>query len=56
LAAASGSYHLRTIRTLIQRHAARQEQFEFVSEHPLIRELADYGQFVHNSFQKEPVP
>jgi len=56
LATAAGSYHLRTIRTLIQRHADRQEQFDFMSEHPLIRDLADYGQFVHSSFQKEPVP
>jgi transposase len=56
LACASGSYHLRTIRTLIQRDADRQEQFDFMTEHPLIRDLADYGQFVHSSFQKEPVP
>jgi transposase len=56
VAAAAGAYHLRTIRTLIQRHADQQEQFDFMSEHPLIRDLADYGQFVHTSFQKEPVP
>jgi hypothetical protein len=56
LACASGSYHLRTIRTLLQRDADRQEQFDFMTEHPLIRDLADYGQFVHSSFQKEPVP
>ena len=56
VAAASGCYHLRTLRTLLQRHADQQEQFDFMSEHPLIRDLADYGQFVHTSFQKEPVP
>jgi len=56
LAAASGCYHLRTLRTLLQRHAGQQEQFDFMTEHPLIRDLADYGQFVHTSFQKEPVP
>jgi transposase len=56
LADASGCYRLRTIRTLIQRHAAQQEQFDFMTEHPLIRDLADYGQFVHTSFQKEPAP
>jgi transposase len=53
LAAASGAYHLRTIRTLLQRHADEQEQFDFMTKHPLIRDLADYGQFVHTSFQKE---
>jgi transposase len=56
VAAAAGSYHLRTIRTLLQRHALQQQQFDFMTEHPLIRDLADYGQFVHTSFQKEPVP
>jgi hypothetical protein len=56
VAAASGCYHLRTLRTLLQRHADQQEQFDFMSEHPLIRDLADYGQFVHTSFQKEPMP
>jgi transposase len=56
LAAASAAYHLRTIRVLLQRHADRQEQFDFMTEHPLIRELADYGRFVHTSLQKEPVP
>jgi hypothetical protein len=56
LAAAAGSYHLRTIRALIERQADRQEQFDFMSEHPLIPDLADYGHFVHTSFQKEPLP
>ena len=56
LAAASGCYRLRTIRTLLGRHADEQEQFDFMTEHPLIRDLADYGRFVHTSFQKEPVP
>lgn len=55
VAAAAGAYHLRTIRTLIQRHVDQQQQFDFMSEHPLIRDLADYGQFVHTSLQKEPV-
>jgi hypothetical protein len=24
-----------------------------MDEHPLIRDLSDYGQFVHDSFQKQ---
>jgi transposase len=56
LAAAAGAYHLRTIRTLLQRHGDEQEQFDFMTAHPLIRDLAEYGQFVHTSFQKEPLP
>jgi transposase len=55
VAAASACYHLRTIRTLLQRQTDQQQQFDFMSEHPLIRDLADYGQFVHTSLQKEPV-
>jgi hypothetical protein len=25
----------------------------FMSEHPMIRPLSDYGQFVHDAFQQE---
>ncbi len=48
-----GAYRLRTIRALIERQAPRQEQLPFLEEHPLIRDLSDYGQFVHDVFQKE---
>jgi hypothetical protein len=52
-AASYASYRLRTIRTLLQRHAAKQPQFEFMEEHPIIRSLADYAQLVQRSFTKE---
>jgi transposase len=48
-----GSYRLRTLRTLLARDAPRQGTFDFLEEHPLIRNLSEYGQFVHNTFQKE---
>jgi transposase len=48
-----GAFHLRTIRALIDRQAAHQEQFTFVENHPIIRQLSDYQQFVHDAFQKE---
>lgn len=48
-----GADRLRTIRSLLKRPAARQESLPFLSEHPLIRDLSDYGQFVHDAFQKE---
>jgi transposase len=48
-----GAFHLRTIRALIDRQAANQEQFTFVENHPIIRQLSDYQQFVHDAFQKE---
>ena len=46
-------YRLRAIRTLIDRDAPKQQRLPFMEEHPLIRSLADYGQLVQTSFQKE---
>jgi transposase len=51
-----GAYRLRTIRALIERQAPRQESLPFLEEHPLIRKLSDYGQFVHDIFTKEVKP
>lgn len=53
VALSHGAYRLRTLRALIERQAPRQEQLPFLDEHPLIRELSAYGQFVHDAFQKE---
>ncbi len=48
------AWRLRTIRELIRRHGAitaGQESFPaFLDEHPIIRSLSDYGQFVHEAF------
>jgi len=52
VAQSHGAYHLRDVRNLLQRQAPPQEQFEFITEHPLIRSLADYGQLVHNAFEE----
>jgi transposase len=46
-------FRLRTIRVLIERQAARQQQFSFVDRHPIIRDMSEYQQFVHHAFQKE---
>ena len=48
-----GVYQLRTVRQLIQREAAKQQQFEFIQEHPMIRNMEDYGQIVRDSLRKE---
>jgi transposase len=50
VAVSYGCYHLRTLRTLLQRQAPKQESF--LDEHPLIRGLTDYQELVHASFQK----
>jgi DNA replication protein DnaC len=44
---------LRTIRELIKRQGDRQERFEFIDEHPIIRSLSDYGELVHTALTKE---
>jgi hypothetical protein len=51
IARSYGAYHLRTIRALIARDAPKQESLPFLSEHPMIRPLSDYSQFVHDVFQ-----
>ncbi len=45
-----GAYRLRTIRELIKRQGDRQEQFEFMDEHPIIRSLSEYAQLAHAAF------
>ena len=47
-----GAYRLRTLRQLIERDAPAQPTFDFAQEHPLIRPLSEYQQFVHDAFQK----
>lgn len=45
-----GAYRLRTIRELLKRQGDRQEQFEFMAEHPIIRSLSEYGRLAGNAF------
>lgn len=52
LAQTHGAYRLRVIRELIKRNGSKQEQFEFITEHPIIRQLSDYGDLVRNAFQE----
>jgi hypothetical protein len=47
------SYRLRTVRELLKRSTSRQEVFNFMKEHPLIRPLGEYTQFVHQAIAKE---
>src|SRR6266540_747462 len=53
IALSHGAYRLRTLRALIERAAPRQEPRPFLQEHALIRQLSDYGQFVHDTSQQE---
>jgi hypothetical protein len=49
LALSHGAYKLRTVRQLMECRT-EQEQFDFIEEHPLIRDMADYGELVPVSF------
>jgi hypothetical protein len=46
-----GEYHLRTIRALLKHQAPKQDLLPFLSEHPMIRPMSEYSQFVHDAFQ-----
>lgn len=53
-AMAHGAWRLRTIRALLQRgDAPRQQQFEFLETHPVIRPLSDYSLAALQQFRKE---
>jgi len=49
LALSHGAYKLRAVRQFMECRT-EQEQFDFLSEHPLIRDMADYGELVPVSF------
>ena len=49
------AFRLRTIRELIKRAGAKQEAFEYLAEHEIIRDLASYGELVSASLRREPV-
>jgi hypothetical protein len=43
---------LRTVRALLKRQDVTQPLFEFMDEHPLIRPMSDYGQFVRDALRE----
>jgi len=54
IALSYGAYRLKNVRQLIKRKAAKQEQLEFMQEHPMIRSMDVYGDLVRNSLRKPP--
>jgi transposase len=50
LALSHNAFRLRTIRELIRRGGDRQESFDFLAEHEIIREMTAYGQLVRTAF------
>jgi hypothetical protein len=53
IAVSYGSYRLRTIRALLKREAPKQEQFAFMEEHAIIRDMGAYSQFVRQALQRD---
>ena len=51
-----GAYHLRSLRQLIKQSTAVpiQQTFQFASEHPIIRPVADYGQWLNKVLARQP--
>jgi hypothetical protein len=43
------AFRLRTIRELIGRQGQKQETFEFMDQHPIIRSLGEYGQIARSA-------
>jgi transposase len=54
IALTHGAFHLRAIRELIKRGGNEQEQFEFLQEHEIIRDLSSYGHIVRAALRREP--
>ena len=54
IALGHGAYRLRSLRQLIEQQAPGvQQNLEFVQEHPIIRDLGDYGQFVRQAITQQ---
>lgn len=56
IAARYGCPRLHTVRTLIDRQTSTQQPVALLQEHPLIRPLAEYSQFVQIPLPKEDCP
>jgi transposase len=56
VAAGYGAYRLKHVRRLIERRAGKQQRFEFLEQHPVIRDVAEYGALVRSALQGEASP
>jgi hypothetical protein len=48
------AFRLRALRQILKYGGDRQEPFEFLQEHAVIRDLSEYGQVVRASLRQEP--
>jgi transposase len=56
VASGHGAYHLRSLRQLIEqgKEVPVQQNFEFAEKHPIIRPVADYGQWLRDALCQQP--
>ena len=45
-----GAFRLRAIRQILKHGGHEQQQFDFVKEHEIIRDLSEYDQITHTHF------
>ena len=48
-----GAYRLANVRKLLEKHAAKQEQLEFMQEHAVIRNISVYGDLVRTAIERQ---
>lgn len=53
IAASYGAYKLANVRRLIERKAPKQEQLEFIEDHPIVRNMEVYGELVRDAFRRQ---
>lgn len=46
------TFNLRAVRELIKRQAPKQEQLEFMDEHPIIRSLSEYEEVIREALKR----
>lgn len=46
IALSHNAFRLKTIRNIIKQGGNKQQQMEFIDEHPIIRDMSNYGEFV----------
>jgi hypothetical protein len=54
IAAGYGAFRLKNVRKLLNRQVPKQEQLEFMEDHPIIRPLDVYGELVRTALADAP--
>jgi hypothetical protein len=55
VALADGRFHLKDIKAVLEAPQAEQEVMPFLETHPLIRDIAEYGQFLQGLYPEDEI-